>query len=79
MLLKKNGDEPRYFRAFFDEKSALKLAFSVLWRASLRWQKVRFGEHEQKQLSKLEEQLKPGTRSEFKEKEVAYNLKEVIA
>ncbi|HUM44849.1 MAG TPA: IS256 family transposase [Fervidobacterium sp.] len=64
---------------FFDEKSALKLAFSVLWRASLRWQKVRFGEHEQKQLSKLEEQLKPGTRSEFKEKEVAYNLKEVIA
>lgn len=38
---------------FFDEKSALKLAFAVLWRASLRWRKVRFGEHEQKQLEKL--------------------------
>lgn len=42
---------------FFNEKSALKLAFSVLWRVSQRWQKVRFGDHEQRQLRKLEEQL----------------------
>lgn len=35
---------------FFDEKSCLKLVFATLWRASVRWRKVRFNEMEKKQL-----------------------------
>jgi transposase-like protein len=38
---------------FFDEKSCLKLVFATLWRASQRWRKVRFEEHEQRQIRRL--------------------------
>jgi putative transposase len=38
---------------FFTEKSGFKLAFAVLWRASLRWRRIRFSEHEKQQLAKL--------------------------
>lgn len=38
---------------FFDEKSCLKLAFATLWRASQRWRKVRFEEHERRQIRRL--------------------------
>ena len=38
---------------FFDEKSCLKLVFATLWRASQRWRKVRFSEHEQAQVRRL--------------------------
>jgi len=42
---------------FFDEKSALKLAFATLWRTSLNWRKVRFSEIEQKQVIDLRKKL----------------------
>jgi len=42
---------------FFDEKSALKLAFATLWRTSLKWRKVRFSEIEQKQVLELRKKL----------------------
>ncbi len=42
---------------FFDEKSALKLAFATLWRTSLKRQKVRFSEIEQKQVFELRKKL----------------------
>ncbi len=38
---------------FFDEKSCLKLVFASLWRASQRWRRVRFSEHEQAQVRRL--------------------------
>lgn len=38
---------------FFDEKSCLKLVFATLWRASQRWRKVRFSEHERAQIRRL--------------------------
>jgi transposase-like protein len=42
---------------FFDEKSALKLAFATLWRTSLKWRRVRFSEIEQKQVLELRKML----------------------
>lgn len=42
---------------FFDEKSCLKLVFATLWRASQKWRRVRFTEHEQEQLKKLRDDL----------------------
>lgn len=42
---------------FFNEKSALKLAFATLWRTSQRWRKVRFTEIEQKLILELRKKL----------------------
>ena len=41
---------------FRGEKECLKLVFGVLWRASERWQRVRFTEHERKQIARYREQ-----------------------
>jgi transposase-like protein len=41
---------------FRGEKECLKLVFGVLWRASERWQRVRFTEHERKQIERYREQ-----------------------
>ncbi|MER3456123.1 MAG: hypothetical protein C4304_04415 [candidate division GAL15 bacterium] len=37
---------------FRSERECLKLVFAVLWRASERWRRVQFSEHEQKQLQR---------------------------
>lgn len=42
---------------FFGERSGLKLAFAVLWRASQRWQRVRISSLERKQLDLLRQRL----------------------
>lgn len=42
---------------FFSERSGLKLAFAVLWRASQRWQRVRISSLERKQLDLLRQRL----------------------
>lgn len=41
---------------FRGEKECLKLVFGVLWRASERWQRIRFTEHERKQIERYREQ-----------------------
>ena len=41
---------------FRGERECLKLVFSVLWRTSERWNKVRFNEHEQRQLAHYQQQ-----------------------
>lgn len=54
------GEEKRRSKViprFFDEKSALKLAFATLWRTSQRWRKVRFSEIEQKHVLELRKKL----------------------
>ena len=54
------GEEKRRSKViprFFDEKSALKLAYATLWRASQRWRKVRFTEVEQKIILELRKKL----------------------
>jgi transposase-like protein len=38
---------------FMTEKSCLKLVFATLWRASVRWQRIRISELEQKQMAVL--------------------------
>ena len=66
------GEEKRRSKViprFFDEKSALKLAYATLWRASQRWRKVRFTEVEQKIILELRKKLGLETKrikSEFK-------------
>ena len=42
---------------FLMERSCLKLVFSVLWRASYRWQRIPVAEYEKKQIEELREQL----------------------
>jgi putative transposase len=42
---------------FFTEKSCLKLVFSSLWQASLRWQGVRMSEFELQQIALLRKEL----------------------
>lgn len=42
---------------FITEKSCLKLVFATLWRASIRWQRIRISELEQKQLAVLAKTL----------------------
>lgn len=42
---------------FFDEKSFLKLAYTTLWQASQRWQKVRMSELEIMMLKQLRREL----------------------
>jgi putative transposase len=42
---------------FFTERSGLKLAFAVLWRASHRWQRVHISSLERKQLHLLRQRL----------------------
>lgn len=37
------------------ERECLKLVFAVLWRASERWRRVQFSEHERKQLERYME------------------------
>jgi len=54
------GEEKRRSKViprFFDEKSALKLAFATIWRASQRWRRVRFSEIEQKHVLELHKKL----------------------
>ena len=54
------GEEKRRSKViprFFNEKSALKLAFATLWRTSQRWRKVRFTEIEQKLVLELRKKL----------------------
>ncbi len=54
------GEEKRRSKViprFFDEKSALKLAFATLWRTSQRWRRVKFSEIEQKHVHELREKL----------------------
>lgn len=54
------GEEKRRSKViprFFDEKSALKLAFATLWRTSQRWRRVRFSEIEQKHVLELRKKL----------------------
>ncbi len=54
------GEERRRTKViprFFDEKSALKLAFATLWRTSQRWRRVRFSELEQRQVQTLRKEL----------------------
>jgi len=41
---------------FRSERECLKLVFAVLWRASERWRRVQFSEHEQKQLQRYMEE-----------------------
>ena len=41
---------------FRSERECLKLVFAVLWRASERWRRVQFSEHEQKQLERYIEE-----------------------
>jgi len=55
---------PRFRR----EKECLKLVFAVLWRASERWQRVQFSEHERKQ---LERYIAARQREKAKGKEVS--------
>ncbi|MER3417495.1 MAG: hypothetical protein C4297_15010 [Gemmataceae bacterium] len=38
------------------ERECLKLVFAVLWRASERWRRVQFSEHERKQLERYMEE-----------------------
>jgi len=42
---------------FLTEKSCLKLVFSVLYRVSLRWQKIRMSEFELSQIHQLKKHL----------------------
>jgi putative transposase len=54
------GEEKRRSKViprFFNEKSALKLAYATLWRASQRWRKVKFSEIEQKHVLELRKKL----------------------
>ena len=54
------GEERRRSKViprFFNEKSALKLAFATLWRTSQRWRKVQFTEIEQKLILELRKKL----------------------
>ena len=49
------GEERRRSKVipkFRSEKECLKLVFGVLWRASERWRRVRFSEHERRQLER---------------------------
>lgn len=41
---------------FRTEKECLKLVFAALWRASERWRRVRFSEHERPQLEHYRQQ-----------------------
>lgn len=41
---------------FRSERECLKLVFAVLWRASERWRRVQFSEHERKQLERYIEE-----------------------
>lgn len=52
-------EERRRARAvprFRTEKECLKLVFATLWRASERWRRIRFSEHERRQLQHYREQ-----------------------
>ena len=54
------GEEKRRSKViprFFNEKSALKLAFAALWRTSQSWRKVKFSEIEQKHVLELRKKL----------------------
>jgi putative transposase len=53
---------------FRTERECLKLVFGVLWRASERWQRVTFSEHEQRQLQAYQDLKKQ--RREAKRKKV---------
>ncbi len=64
------GEEKRRSKViprYFDEKSALKLAYATLWRASQRWRRVRFTEVEQKMIAEL--RIKMGLEEQIAENE----------
>lgn len=46
---------------FRSERECLKLVFGVLWRASERWRRVRFSEHERKQVERYTQQRQAAT------------------
>jgi len=54
---------------FRTEKECLKLVFGTLWRASERWRRVSFSEHEQKQLERYLDQRARIRRSREKDDE----------
>lgn len=67
------GEEKRRSKViprFFDEKSALKLAFATLWRTSQRWRKVRFTEVEQRIILELRKKLNLETDTKSREEDV---------
>lgn len=67
------GEEKRRSKViprFFDEKSALKLAFATLWRTSQRWRKVRFTDFEQRKILELRKKLGLKPQSDSKNKDV---------
>jgi transposase-like protein len=46
---------------FRTEKECLKLVFATLWQASERWRRVRFSEHERRQVQRYREERQCGT------------------
>jgi transposase-like protein len=46
---------------FRTEKECLKLVFATLWQASERWRRVRFSEHERRQVQRYREERQSGT------------------
>jgi transposase-like protein len=46
----------RVLPRFRSERQCLKLVFAVLWRASERWRRVQFSEHERRQLQRYLEE-----------------------
>jgi len=73
--VKKCARRTKIIPCFLTEKSALKLVFSVLIRATKRWRKVSFTKIELNCLDKLKEEL--GIREGFQNKQDKQELKGV--
>jgi transposase-like protein len=54
---------------FRGEKECLKLVFATLWRASERWRRIRFSEHERRQLDRYREERRIQKDSSRQERE----------
>lgn len=59
---------------FMSEESALKLTYATLWRVSQRWNRVRFSEHEQRQIQELKKRRGLLTENETDTREEPDNL-----
>ncbi len=59
-LIERSFEEERRRRKviprFRTEKECLKLVFATLWRASERWRRVRFSDHERPQLDRCRQE-----------------------
>jgi len=55
---------------FRGEKECLKLVFASLWRASERWRRIRFSEHERRQLDRYREERRGREHTFRQEREV---------